>query len=279
MAGTGTGGPQGRGTWRRAAGAPDVRAVLAACQHVRAVEVVGAIGSTQDAARTRAADGAASGTLVVAERQTAGRGRVGRTWEDDVRPGASFAATLVLETPDHGTLVPHVLGLAVRDAVAPWLGPRAALKWPNDVVVRVDGAPRKLAGLLVERETDLGPGLRTVLLAGIGVNLDRRHLPPAADRAGVADLAGADVPADGFLAGLLAGLDAALALLARGPAAALDRYRAASDTCGRTVEVVLVDGSVLRGRADVDDEGRLVVVSTLGRHTVLAGTVRDAAAA
>lgn len=261
--------------WSRAVDAAAVRDALAGGRHVRAVEVVGTVGSTQDVGRSRAADGVPTGTLLVAERQTAGRGRVGRAWEDDGRPGASLAATLLLAVPAHATLVPHALGLAVRDAAAPWLGTRPRLKWPNDVVVRVDGAPRKVAGLLVEREADLGPERRTVLLAGIGLNVDRRHLPPTVDRAGIADLAGCDVPPDALLAALVQAIDAALALLASGPTALIARYRDACDTVGRDVAVVLPDGTALQGRGDVDDEGRLVVTSVLGRHTVLAGTVRD----
>ncbi|MGA1078423.1 MAG: hypothetical protein ACO3VG_05575, partial [Nitriliruptoraceae bacterium] len=97
------------------------------------------------------------------------------------------------------------------------------------------------------------------------------------DRAGLADLAAMDVAPAALLAGLVTGLDAALALLARGPRALIGRYRSASDTCGREVDVALPDGATVRGRADVDVEGRLVVTSVLGRHTVLAGTVRDAA--
>lgn len=273
----GGGGDAGSGAWSAAAAAPEVATAVAAAAHVRDVEVVGTVGSTQDVARARAASGAPGGTLIVAERQTAGRGRLGRVWDDDGRPGASLAATLLLDLGDGAPLVPHALGLAVLDAVAPWLGDRAALKWPNDVVVRLDGRPRKVAGLLVERVDDAGPDGRTVLLAGLGVNVDRRHLPSLDDRAGVADLAGVDVAAAPLLAGLVRGIDAALALLAAGSVALLTRYRTVSDTLGRRVDVLLPDGAALRGEADVDDDGRLVVVSVLGRHTVLAGTVRDAA--
>jgi BirA family biotin operon repressor/biotin-[acetyl-CoA-carboxylase] ligase len=272
----GPGGP-GRGVWALASDSDVVRAALAGAAHVRRLEVVGEVPSTQDVARTLAGDGTPTGTLVISERQTAGRGRRGRRWVDDGRPGASLAATLVLEAPDDAHLVPHAIGLAVLDTVAPWLAGRAALKWPNDVVVRTGGAPLKVAGLLVEREDGLGAAGRTVLLAGIGLNVDRRHLPRADDRAGLADLAGADVAPPTLLSGLLRGLDGALALLAREPLALIERYRGASDTRGREVDVITPDGAGVRGRADIDDAGRLVVTSVLGRHTVVAGTVRDAA--
>lgn len=263
--------------WRAAGEDPQVRAALAAATLVRGLEVVGEVGSTQDVARARAAAGAPAGTLVLAERQTSGRGRVGRVWDDDPRPGASLAATLLVTPGRHASLVPHAIGLGVRDAVAPWLGERARLKWPNDVVVRVDGAPRKVAGLLVEWVAAGGADGGPVLLAGIGVNVDRRHLAPVDDRAGVADLSGRDVAPAALLAGLIAGLDAALGLLDRGPATLLPRYRAVSDTRERVVDVALPGGARVAGTADVDDEGRLEITSIVGRHTVITGTVRDAA--
>ena len=267
------------GTWRTAADGSEVADALAGAVAVRAVEVVGAVPSTQDVARERARLGAPSGTLVVAERQTAGRGRVGRSWDDDARPGASLAATLLLgpelAAAERAGLVPLALGLAVLEAVAPWLGTRPGLKWPNDVVVRVGGAVRKVAGLLVERD-DAAVAAGPVLLAGIGLNIDRRHLPSEADRAGVADLADADVAPAALLGGLVRGLDVALGLLAADPADLLVRYRDRSDTCGRDVRVLLPDGTELVGRADVDDAGRLTLRSALGSRTVLAGTVRDA---
>lgn len=265
--------PQG---WGRAAAGEAVVAAVARATHLVALEVVGVVGSTQDAARERAATGAPGGTLFVAEHQTRGRGRLGRSWDDDGRAGASLAATLLLEPTVPSPLLPHALGLAVLDAVTPWLEGRAALKWPNDVVVRLDGGPRKVAGLLVEREDRVGPAARTVLLAGIGVNVDRRHLPEAPDRVGVADLALEAVDPSDLLARLVAGLDAALSLLEAGAAPLMARYRAVSDTHGRDVHVVLADGAELEGVAEIDDDGRLVVDSVLGRHTVLAGTVRDA---
>lgn len=265
------------GLWGGAAGSGPVQDALERARRVRRLEVVGPVGSTQDVARARATDGAPDGTLVVTEQQTSGRGRVGRAWDDDLRPGASLAATLLLDAGDRSSLLPHTLGVAVVDAVAPWLGDRVRLKWPNDVLVRDDGGPRKVAGLLVELVTAVGPERRTVILAGIGLNVDRRHLGPAPDRAGVADLAGRDVDPSELLAALVRGLDDAVALHAEGSGPLLARYRAVSDTDGRRVRVTLPDGAVVEGRAGIDDEGRLTVGSVLGRHTVLTGTVRDAA--
>jgi BirA family biotin operon repressor/biotin-[acetyl-CoA-carboxylase] ligase len=239
---------------------------------VTAVRIVGRVGSTQDVARELAAAGAADGTLVVAERQESGRGRAGRAWDDEARPGASLAATLVVAPPGEPSLVPHAAGIAVLRALAPWPVIPAALKWPNDVVVRVDGTARKIAGILVERVAD-GSGDR--LLVGIGINVDRRGLEEMADRTGVADLAGVDVAPSRLLAALVVGLDEALGLLDASPSGLLRRYRSRCDTVDREVEVTLPDGAILRGRGRIDDAGRLELATSEGQRTVIAGTVRD----
>lgn len=260
--------------WATAAEDVDVRAALAAAVRVTDLRVVGRVGSTQDVARELAAAGAPDGMLVVAEHQEAGRGRLGRRWEDEVRPGASLAATLVIAPPVAASLVPHAAGLAVLGALAPWSADAPTLKWPNDVVVRIDGTARKLAGILVER-TAIGG--RDRLLVGVGVNVDRRGLAQLPDRVGVADLVGADVPPPRLLAALVAGLDEALAMLDDAPSVLLDRYRSRCDTVGREVEVALPDGAVLRGCGRIDDAGRLELDTSDGPRTVVAGTVRDLA--
>lgn len=260
------------GVWRTAAGSAAVRAALSAAVHVVRIEVVDRVGSTQDAARVLAETGAAAGTLVIAERQESGRGRSGRGWDDDVRPGASLAATLVAEPPGTASLVPHAAGLGVLDALGAWPHVVAALKWPNDVVVRAGGMARKLAGILVERSEVDG---RDLLLIGIGLNVDRRHVPDLVDRTAVADVAGTDVDLARLLAGLVAGLDAALRLLSTSTADLLARYRSRCDTVDREVLVTLPDGRSLRGRAEVDALGRLRLATERGPVVVIAGTVRD----
>ena len=113
-------------------------------------------------ARELAEEGAAHGTLVTADEQTAGRGRQGRTWVTP--PGVAIAASLILR--DFDDLLPLRAGLAVADVA----GPSALVKWPNDVWI--DG--RKVAGILVEAR-----GSEWAIL-GIGVNVavDPSTLPP-----------------------------------------------------------------------------------------------------
>lgn len=155
-------------------------------------EVVSATGSTSAdlAARLTRGDQVAEGAWLIADRQTAGKGRMGRDWQDGA--GNFMGSTVVhlrAGDPAPETLA-LVAGLALHAAVNPRLAEPALLKWPNDLLV--GGA--KLAGILLERVGD-------AVIVGIGVNL--AQAPQLADRAttALADL-GAAVDRDAFAAEL-----------------------------------------------------------------------------
>jgi BirA family biotin operon repressor/biotin-[acetyl-CoA-carboxylase] ligase len=125
------------------------------------------LGSTNDRARELGLAGAPHGTLVTAEEQTAGRGRQGRRWLAPAR-GALLMSLLLREHEQREpTRAPVSLAAAV--AVTDAVGPEALIKWPNDIVLRRGGEPRKLAGILVEGRPQEG---WTVL--GIGLNVSLR---------------------------------------------------------------------------------------------------------
>lgn len=126
------------------------------------------VPSTQDIAREWAlADpDLPSGAVVIADHQTAGRGRQGREWLS--QPGSSLMCSIVLRpdpTPDHLPRVTMIGGVAVHEILEPLLANRVALKWPNDI--HADG--RKLCGVLAEA-TWIGDQLAAVIL-GIGLNV------------------------------------------------------------------------------------------------------------
>ena len=129
------------------------------------------VGSTLDVAHELAAKGAEAGTLIVAHAQTAGRGRMGRTWRSE--PGAGLWLTLIERPADPSAL--DVLSLRVGLALAPALDPFAEalvrLKWPNDLYV----AQRKLAGILIEARWREGHPEWVAI--GVGINLR----PPASE--------------------------------------------------------------------------------------------------
>ncbi len=132
------------------------------------VVVIRETASTQDAARRLAA---LPGTIVVAWRQTAGRGRLGRAWADTLDQG--IAASFVVTVPAQPERLVIACAVAAARAAQTVLGRSVGIKWPNDIVV--DG--RKLAGILIELS-----GERAVV--GIGMNvLQTRWPPPLADRA------------------------------------------------------------------------------------------------
>jgi BirA family biotin operon repressor/biotin-[acetyl-CoA-carboxylase] ligase len=133
------------------------------------VEVVASTPSTNDLVLERALAGARPGLVVVAELQTAGRGRRGRPF--DSRPGLGIWSTTLLDAPDDPELAPRfslLAALAVAKAVERLTGTRPKIKWPNDVRI----AGRKVSGILVEARTR---GHSLFPVAGIGVNV--HHLP------------------------------------------------------------------------------------------------------
>jgi BirA family biotin operon repressor/biotin-[acetyl-CoA-carboxylase] ligase len=176
-------------------------------------------GSTNADASAWAAEGTPEGAVVGAEHQTAGRGRHGRAWADAPGLGLLFSVVLRPTLPaEQLGLVPLAAGVAVAEAVAPWVAPvEPRLKWPNDLLL--DG--RKAAGLLVEGH--LAPGAAPTLVLGLGLNVNQRDFfPEIADRAtSLALVAGRPLPRAPLLADLLLALERRYDALLRGDTAAV----------------------------------------------------------
>jgi len=207
------------------------------------------VPSTQDAARRLVDSGeAAVGDVVVADEQTEGRGRFGRSW---LSPAGGLYATFVLET---GPLLSPLAGLGVVRALTRY-GVEAELKWPNDVLI--DGA--KIAGILIETVRDLA-------LVGIGLNVEEAPHPAATCLRSVGC---------GARRGeLIVAIGEELAFL-ESEGAILDAYKAQLGTLGRTVRMSMEDGSAIEGLAvDVDRAGRLLVETSRGVHPIASGTFR-----
>lgn len=215
-------------------------------------------GSTNADLRDLAEQGAPHGTALLADEQTAGRGRMGRTWE---APAGTAVLLSVLLRP---RLLPRqvpllCLGAAVAAAEA---CPVLRIKWPNDLL-GPDG--RKVGGILAEMELGEG-GVRYVIL-GIGLNLVAAPpIPTAAPLVDYADPPDRLALAEELTRGILAVSDE----LERGTDGMLARWRSLSATLGREVEV----GEVRGVAEDVDSDGALWVRTSRGRRRVLAGDVR-----
>jgi BirA family biotin operon repressor/biotin-[acetyl-CoA-carboxylase] ligase len=250
----------------------ELRAALAGTRFAD-VRVVPETGSTNADVLALARDGAPEGTVVVADHQTAGRGRLSRTWE--APPGSSLLLS-VLTRPVTGPLelpveaihrVSTALGVAAAEALAAVAGVPARIKWPNDLVVDVEGddgtGTRKLSGILAE--THLEGGTVAALVVGIGINVNwPEELPEAlAGTATAANLvAGRFIDRDDLLVGLLERFGHWYGRLGEptGAAELLARYRSLSATLGRRVRVEL-PGEVVEGDAfDLTADGHLLVI-------------------
>jgi BirA family biotin operon repressor/biotin-[acetyl-CoA-carboxylase] ligase len=239
---------------------PDARLALAATRFTD-VRHVARIGSTNAAVTGLFRDGAGEGLVLVADHQTAGRGRRGRTWE---APPRSSLLVSVLLSPTAGAahLPAMATGLAAVDACARVADVALSLKWPNDVVA----GPGKLGGVLAEM---VSAGGRTAVVVGLGLNVDwDEPLPPGA--ADLRRLGGAPVDRAELLVRLLEALDERCR---RPPAEVVDEYRSRCATLGRAVRVQLVTGTATGTATAVDDDGRLVVDTGDGERVITAGDV------
>ena len=226
------------------------------------VEVVAASASTNAALVDRAREGAASGAVLIAEHQTAGRGRLDRTWTAPARSGLTLSVLLrPYDVPlSRWPWLSLAAGLSVAAVVREQTGVEARVKWPNDVVV----AERKLAGLLVERVEASGDSDAAAAVVGIGLNvsLTSAELPvPEATSLGLEGARTTDrtVLAKALLRAL-AGVVGAWERSGGASAGLRDSYVEACATLGRDVRVHLPGDATETGHAvGIDDFGRLLV--------------------
>jgi BirA family biotin operon repressor/biotin-[acetyl-CoA-carboxylase] ligase len=216
----------------------------------RPLHVLRSTTSTNDEAKRAAKEGAPHGSTWVAETQTEGRGRQGRTWVSS--PGENLLFSVLMRLACPPARVPQlalVCGLAVQQAVSE-LGLPARIKWPNDVLVE----GKKIAGVLVE--STLGSREHAVI-AGIGINVHARDFPPEiAARATSLSLLGVAADRGELLAAVLHFLDRDASLVAsRGLGLVSARLSAADALLGQRVTSESGEG-VAQG---IDPEGRLLV--------------------
>jgi BirA family transcriptional regulator, biotin operon repressor / biotin---[acetyl-CoA-carboxylase] ligase len=230
------------------------------------LRVVAETGSTNADVAAAARSGVAEGLVIVAERQTGGRGRLGRVWESPPRAGIAVSALLRPAEVPAARLgwLPLLAGVALAEAVRRLSEVDAVLKWPNDLLVRHDGAERaerKCAGILAESLPD------GAIVLGIGLNTTlREHELPRPDATSLALAGAACVDRDPLLRAILRAVEEWYARWRR-PAGDPDAsglraaYELHCGTLGRQVEVRLPGDRLLRGRAEaIDAEGRLVVL-------------------
>lgn len=234
--------------------------------------VLESCGSTNAELRARVVGGEHLGhfAVLLTDSQTAGRGRLDRTWTTPA--GSALAVSVLLrDLPVHADArgwIPLAAGVAMTDAIAAQLADRSVgLKWPNDVMV--DG--RKICGILAEVTAHgviVGSGVNTAMVEA------ELPVPTATSFAAL----GADADIDRLLSDYLAGLRSLIGALAReGDASASGLHAAAEQRClsiGREVEVSMPHGETLRGRAvGLQGDGCLVVDVDGAERAVASGDV------
>ena len=206
-------------------------------------------GSTNADLLEQAESGAANGTVLRADFQTAGRGRLGRDWQ--APPGANLLVSLLFRVvPEHVHALTQMVALAASRAAARTTGVQSELKWPNDLLV----GNRKLAGVLAQSGGRVVDSVPEYVVVGIGMNVawspqDATSLRESGWTA--------EISPQELLVQMLKDLDVLLAMSAEQQH---EEYKKALGTIGQRVRVDLPDGSVIVGEAvDVERDGRLVV--------------------
>ena len=233
-----------------------------------------ACASTNDLAAARARAGAPQGLVVATERQSAGRGRLGRTWHSPA--GENLYVSILLRPSRPASEIPPITllaGAAVARALAR-LGFEPRLKWPNDVQLVVGGGVRKVAGLLTEMASEGGRVGHVVV--GLGLNVNTLSFPDelAARATSLRLVAGRAFERAVVLAAVLEELEPLYELFeARGPAAASEAWQpfaAVGARCRVSAPGADLEGTML----GIDADGALRLRDDAGQiHRVLSGEI------
>jgi BirA family biotin operon repressor/biotin-[acetyl-CoA-carboxylase] ligase len=250
------------------------RALMVPGGFVSALRVLPSVESTNSALSVAAEEGAPHASVVVAEEQTAGRGRLGRTWTAPPRSGVFVSILLRPEVPlGAWTWLPLLAGVAAQEAIARTAGLEVALKWPNDVVVaKGEQEGRKLGGILCETVPN-----ESAIVVGIGLNVTLREQELPVPQASSLALAGAETTdRDPLLRALLrsfgtwygrwaqAGGDARAAGLA-------EAFHENCTTLGRRVRAELPGSRDVIGVATGLDAAGALLVTTADQEEVTIG--------
>jgi len=209
------------------------------------------IGSTMDVARELARKGAGEGTIVIAEAQAHGRGRLSREW---LSPKGGIYFTLILRpsiSPAYAPRINLMASVAVAATIRKLFGLKAELKWPNDVLI----GGRKVCGILAEMDAEMD----VVNFVNVGIGINANTSVPQFEKTATSlkDMLGREISRKEFLSVVLVELERRQALLMEG--ALLDEWKKLSGTLNKYVRI-LSPGEVIVGRAiDIDTTGALII--------------------
>jgi BirA family biotin operon repressor/biotin-[acetyl-CoA-carboxylase] ligase len=254
---------------------PDILSPSLVRQHVAPAQEIGhkvihyfCVGSTNDIALDVSPQEAPHGTVILAEEQTAGRGRMGRMWHSE-RSSGIYSSTILRPpfAPSAAPILTLMAGLAAREAVAEATGLEADIRWPNDLLIN----NRKVSGVLTEMRAELDR-LHTVVL-GIGINVNHARMPAELKEVAtsLAIEGGQRYSRLQVLAALFRELERHYRLLLeKGSAAIVERWAARSSYAeGKRLRVRMAAGEFTATSAGLDSRGALRVRRDDGREELL----------
>lgn len=232
------------------------------------------IGSTNSHARQLAEAGATEGTVVVAESQSQGRGRLGRRWESPAFTNLYLSVLLRPKlAPAHAAQITLMAAVALADVVNAYIPGQAAIKWPNDILI----GKKKLAGILTEASCDAERIHYVILGIGINLNYAADAMPDDIRRRATSllEITGTPVQRESFLQGLLQGIERCYGELElAGFAALAQRWQSYFAWRGRRVRVESFDQVTMGTAKGIDRDGALMLIDDQGREQrILAGDV------
>ncbi len=231
----------------------------------RDIIFLGTVDSTNAFAMELAEKGAVHGTVVIAESQTRGRGRMGRRWVSP--PGGNIYMSIILIPPlrvKDATLLTIMAGVACCSALRNTTSLSVKIKWPNDLMV----SGKKLGGILTEIKSGVEKIIYAVVGIGININIKMEEFPP--DVRATATSVREEIPGEQSRAAVTAAILNELdhwhrILLTKGREPLLDEWRKFSSTLGESVKVI-AGKEVFTGIADdIDGEGMLILKLPDGR--------------
>ncbi len=230
------------------------------------------IESTNLFAKSLPAQSASHGTLIIADEQTAGKGRLGRRWQSE--KGANLLFSLILHPKFHfekTKLLPFAAGLAVADAIERYTGLKTECKWPNDVLIE----KKKAAGILME--TAMQDTITKEIILGIGVNVNQQLFPPelAPTATSLFLQSGKTIERIPLLHTLLEELEHRYNQLAQFPSSLIIEDWKRHTTMMKST-VFLLEGSIQKAvtALDITPEGALVILAADGKQReIFAGDV------
>jgi len=232
------------------------------------------IGSTNDEAKKMAANGKATGAIVLAEKQILGRGRMAREWFSP--DGAGIWLSVILRPnllPKDAPKITLLAAVAVNRAIIKCTGLATGIKWPNDIVFQ----DKKIAGILTEMNSEMDAINYIVLGIGINVNVKLDEFPTEVQTiaSSLSMLTGHSISRVQLLAEILLQLEQLYEEACRdGFAHAFSEWRRMTITLGQLIDVISPEQSFSGAAIDIDENGALLVDTNHGLVSVLAGDIK-----